>query len=159
MKDFNDKLSNYVNEAIEAHSGEIAISPTFIARKVVSIIDSENISLPMVTYGFNLQVRSVARSILKAAFDPFHQDGLSGQTEMFTGLCPRYPARRSSTEKDNDSTYVIRSELTLDERNVIPKRLKLSASTMLKHARAFEAETQLLIDNGYFKQGSENVAM
>lgn len=153
MKDFNDKLSNYINTAIDSHCGEISISPSFIAQKVIAAIDPQGTSQPLVTYGFNLQIRAVARGILRHAFDPLSNEQNTLQAEMFTELQSRYPAKRNG-----DFVYVLRAEMSLEERQLIPKRLRTDADSRLKHARAFEAETSTLITQGFFNEENNNVA-
>ncbi|WP_330178346.1 hypothetical protein [Candidatus Vondammii sp. HM_W22] len=74
------------------------------------------------------------------------------QVEMFEGLQERYPAKRH-----DDSMYILRAEMTLDERLLIPMRLRKEANEKLKHADAFEAETLYLMEEGYFLKQPDSV--
>jgi hypothetical protein len=149
MKDFNEKLTSHISSVIEESESEIAISPAFVAKRVLELIDPNSIAPTLVSYGCNLEIRQVARGILRKRFESYDEDGNGGQVEMFEGLQDRYPARRNG-----ESVYVKRMDLVLDERLLIPQRLRQEAGEKLKHADAFEAETLYLMESGYFTEES-----
>ena len=141
MSDLKHKLSIYINQAIEKHGGDISISPTSIAASVVRTLDPNNSTIDIISYGFNMQVRVVARSILGKTFAPKDEDA---QHEMFEGLQERYPTAAAS---DN---YVERHYLTLEQRLYNVERLQKTGLSFIAHSEKLLAETEELDAAGHF---------
>ncbi len=145
MKDFNEKLSTYINRAITDHNGDISIQPSTVAMDVIKQLNPVKETDPIILWGFNLQVRSLARTVLGKKYDPTEKEN-SNQVEMFSGLQNRYPVKRT-----NESEYVLRESLTLDERNINENKLRKTGAAFIEHADALRAETAHLIDGGHFQ--------
>ncbi len=146
MKDFNEKLSGFINKAINDHDGDISIQPAIVAADVIAQINPVKETDPIILWGFNLQVRALARAILGKKFDPLDNDD-SDQVEMFTGLQERYPVKR-----ENGPEYILRESLTLDERNANENKLRKTGAAFIDHADALGAETAHLVDGGFFDE-------
>ncbi len=145
MKDFNDKLTTYINKAITDHDGEISIQPAIIAAHVIKQINPVKETNIVILWGFNLQVRAIARKILGKKFDPTEKKN-SDQSEMFPGLQERYPVDRGG----EDSEYILRGEMTIVEREETENKLRKTGLAFIEHADALRVETDHLKTSGAF---------
>ena len=148
MKDLKLKLSNYINKAISDHSGDISISPSSVAANVIKQLDPSNETIPIISYGFNLQVRALARLVLGKKFGKPKED--ETQSELFEGLQERYPAARNSDE------YILREDLTLEQRRYNEDRLRKTGESFIKHSDALKGETDELEAQGFFSDSAAN---
>lgn len=127
-------------------SKDVIVSSSDVAQETLEILDHEWCSVHDVLYQAFLNLKQMARQKIATA-QRTHQEAVE-QLDLFGGaLQDRYPASRNSEE-----VYVPRHLLTLDERLVNISRLRKEASAKYRHANALEAETQKLVDAGFFSE-------
>ena len=123
-------------------TGEIAISPSLLASRVMDQIDRERASPAMVSLAAHLELRQLARSICRKRVE--EDEAESMQSSLFEDqLQPRYPALRGDEEM-----YVRRDHLTLAERLDNIARLRKEAASKARHADALQSETDSLVALG-----------
>ena len=130
-------------------ANEIAISPACLATTVYAILDplSERKTPVAIQVLAILQLRQLARGICHER-DRSEQEMVEGQATLFQmRLQRRYPVRREE-EENSDPRYVLRSELTLAERNLNIARLRREAESKNNHADALQGETNALLRAG-----------
>ena len=108
MSEHTDRLMDVLRECLAAVNSEIEIQPALLARCAIKTIDPRDMSPPLLSYAANLELRQLARGLLRKNFDPIADD--NPQAEMFEGLQDRYP-----TKRNGEPTYVILQDLTDDE--------------------------------------------
>jgi len=126
------QLQEVVSSCILKYSGDIEVSPASIATCAYPELDPENVSPVTVQWGCVLQLRAIAREVLRGEFDPI-AEGNSGQGEMFEGLQERYPTKREGGPK-----YVLLGHLTGNEIDYNIQRLEREATKKLHHADALK---------------------
>ena len=146
MKYSNNTLSKYCDQVICEHSGEIGISPTYVANKVMEIIDPKHTTNSTVCLASDLGLKSVARSVLRKNFGTIKEPKNGNQGEMFPTLQAMYPVHRGA----NKDEYMPREHLTNDERYTVSTRYRLCAASFMKHADMLDAETKILEEQGFF---------
>lgn len=147
-----DALKEQIENVIRQCIGEdmdIPISPALVAKCAMDILDPDNITPSTVAYAANLELRQVARKILRRAFDPIDPDNT--QSEMFENLQDKYPAHRG-----DEIVYVPRMQLTYDERMYNVSRIEKEAESKLRHADELRAETEELAAQGFFDEVINN---
>ena len=140
---FSNQVDQLIRESIARFDSDADISPSDIAKDVISKMDPDNVGPELVRYSANLHVRQISRGILRREFDPVSPD--NPQSEMFERLQDRYPCSRG-----DDSVYVKRLRMTKKERNAISSGLRKEVAAKQSHANAMDAETADLDSQGFF---------
>lgn len=138
-------LQLYVDKAIEAlvEIDSISIKAVDVAIRANQMIDPENISVSLVTFGCNLHLRQMARTSLRGSYKDGNISKESGQGNLFDRLQIMYP-----TKRDGEEAYVKRHHLTVEERRHNANRLRKEAIAKIEHADLLDAETDELIAQG-----------
>jgi hypothetical protein len=144
------QLEETLNICLKQIEDEIEISPAFLSDCAMKRLDAFNRAPVLVKWGCSLQLRQLARGILRGAFDPMSDESKASQSDMFGGLQDKYPCTRNG-----DRVYVDRMNLTRNERHYNMLRLTKEANTKLQHAEALKAETEILDAQGYFDENGD----
>lgn len=127
------ELHEVLARIYERRSDEIRVSAAWLATEAMIELDPERISPSRVYGAAHLELRQLARSILRHAADPAEEG--AEQHELFPGLQRRYP----SAESGEEPVYVKLEHLTEDDVRFNVARLRAEATTKLAHADALEA--------------------
>jgi hypothetical protein len=132
-------LIEIVAQIIETRREEPQISPYWVAteamRKLRALwMAKPTKGYPLVYVGCHLQLRQIARGILREQFEP--EDGQVVEHPLFPGLQWRYPIARA---KDGEPQYVLLELLSNEDAIYNIDRLRSEAKEKLKHADALEA--------------------
>jgi hypothetical protein len=145
-----ERINNLIREQYNRldDANEPTISPAHLARVVYDALDPEAHAPMDVRFLANLQLRQMARQICARRND--EEENQANQGTLFEmQLQPRYPAKR-----DGEDVYVVRAELTLQERRLIIARLETEAKAKTRHAEALKAETEALLKRGVLHEES-----
>lgn len=127
------KLTAIVNKVVTDRQEQSRISPTWIAAEVMSLLDPTRLSPPLVALGCNLEIRQLARAILRERFEMPPDDGeAEEQHELFPGLQKRYPLPKTS--RDAEPIYARLEDLSRIDVIFNVNRLRRVGAAMLVHA-------------------------
>src|SRR5262249_27808706 len=129
-------LREAAQRVIDRHPRQTRISPSWVATETMVILDPERQSKQIVYFGCHLQVRQIARDILRGRF--VENGDKSAQHELFPELQKMYPTARSKDNED-DPEYVALEHMTKDDIDYNVARLRAEAEAKLKHADSLEA--------------------
>ena len=97
-------LTAIVAKIIESRRDEVRINPSWIATEALLEIDPEKVSLPLVYLGCHLELRQIARNLLRQHFEePPPPAAELTQHELFPDLQRRYPSARSKASSEPES--------------------------------------------------------
>lgn len=139
------KLHDTLAECLEQVEQEVEISPELLAHCAMKVLDPKGKAPSLVEWAANLELRQLARALLRKTFDPLAPKPDVGQEDMFVGLQEKYPCKRSG-----EVVYVDRMRLSHDERKYNISRLEKEGQSKLEHAGALRTETEELEEAGYF---------
>jgi hypothetical protein len=142
-----EQLMNVLRSCMKDDT-DIPISAASLAYCAMDVLDPEKLSPNLVAYGCNMELRQMARAILRREFEP--SIGEEPQDEMFEGLQERYPVKRFDEDGESVLLYAPRMQLTLDERYYNIERMQKQIDGRQKQLDAFMAETVSLQDSGFF---------
>ena len=145
-----NRLYEAVSICIEKVSGEVEISPEMVAMCALKELDPDQSAPILVTWGCNLELRQIARQVLRKTFDPLEREDHIDQGSLFEGLQAKYPCKR-----DGEDVYVDRMVLTKNERDFNIRRLRSEGLSKLEHADALQIETEELDGKGFFATKSQ----
>lgn len=143
-----NQLSDMLNKCLENTSSDLGVSASYLASQAITKLDPEQKAPYVVQWGCVLQLRQIARGILRKEYEPVNDAG-EPQAEMFEKLQQRYPVARGEEEK-KEGEYMPRLLLTLEERQMISEKLRKASKALAIHANALDAETAELIAQGFF---------
>jgi len=136
-----DVLADAVRRMYEINRFVVAIDPEFLANGAMEIIRFDKSLHPVGWVGCNLHCRQIARAFCRRNFDSAAA-ALAGELvngDLFPDtLQERYPR---IPQKNKVPMYVLREQLSEDERWYNIDRLRHAAKALQKHARALESET------------------
>jgi hypothetical protein len=139
-KTLKDALRKEIETLVDI--GEIEIKPTLIAQRTISVLDPDEISLPVILWGCNLEIRQLARQELRA-FVEKREEQFEKQEDMFGhALSDRYPV-----DRNGEPTYIPREYMTFDEAMHNVARLRNEAEAKMKHADNLEAWARSTLDH------------
>lgn len=121
---------------IDLRRGQITISPAWVATEAMYVIDPERLGPDLEYFGCHLQLRQIARQLLRQRFEPDDQR-LSAQHELWPDLQPRYP--KANSAKTEEPEYVLLEHMTSEDIDYNVARLRNEANAKLRHADALEA--------------------
>ena len=124
---------------------DVPISAASLALCAMKRIDPDDISLPLVAFGCNMELRQMAREMLRETYDPTAKDWSDTQGELFQGLQKMYPCKRQGKD-----VYVPRMQMTLAERERVLEMMTTHIKSRIKHRDALQSETDALKDQGFF---------
>lgn len=127
-------LSDIVAAIIERRHDQTRISAAWIATEAMKELDADRIAPPLVFLGCHLELRQIARSLLRGTFEGDSEPG--AQHNLFPELQRRYPVARS---RGDEAVYVLLEDLTKADVKYNVNRLLSEADSKIKHARALEA--------------------
>lgn len=130
------ELADLVLGVIERHRDEVRVSPSWVANEVMEHLDPERVSVELVYAGCHLELRQIARGLLRGKFDPPGAPIEEEQHDLFPELQKRYPVPRKRGE---EPVYVLLEHLTPPEAAFNVSRLRGEAGAKLRHADALEA--------------------
>jgi hypothetical protein len=103
----------------------------------MELIDSERRAPLLVHLGCNLQLRQIAREMLRGKYEPDGDSDADAQHSLWPELQKRYPTAKSA--RDGDPEYVLLEHLTDADLAYNIARLRSEAQSKLRHATALEA--------------------
>ena len=130
-----EKLIAVIARIIELRSTAVCISPTWVATEALIVIDEKKLSPPLVSLGCHLQLRQIARGLLRKRYEDDDED--SDQDDLFPELQARYPTARSRHLEEPE--YILREKMSDEDINYNVHRLRQEAEAKLSHADALEA--------------------
>jgi hypothetical protein len=137
------QLQDLLRGALLAYSSEMPVSAETLAGVVIDQIDAEGSAPILVRWGCVLELRQLARPMLRREFE--QQDIDQAQGELFEGLQDRYPG-----VGDHKGMYVPRQMMTLPDYDANIARLRHEAEAKQKHADALAAERDEKVRLGFF---------
>lgn len=133
-------LTDIVARIIDEYRGEPRISPSWVATQAMAELDPDRSSVRLVYLGCHLELRQIARSVLRMRFEDEDgrddDDDPTRQHELFPELQWRYPTARS---RDAEPEYVRLEFLTDGDIQFNVERLRREGRSKLAHADALEA--------------------
>jgi hypothetical protein len=133
-------LIDIIARILELRRNHDRISPSWVATEAWQQLDprrSIQRRHPLVYIGCHLQLRQLARELLRKTFEGEELAGERSQHELFPILQARYPSARS---KDWEQPEYIRLDvLTEADADYNVERLRAEGRAKLKHADALEA--------------------
>lgn len=132
-----NKLHDSLAECLTQVDGEVEISPELLAHCAIKKLDPKGNAPQLVEWAANLELRQMARALLRKTYDSLAPKPDIGQEDMFEGLQEKYPCKRRG-----EIVYVDRMRLSLDEREFNISRLKKEGQSKLEHASALQTETE-----------------
>lgn len=132
-------LTDIIAQIIETRRDETKISPSWIATQAMTELDPDHHSIPLVYLAAHLEMRQIARGLLRQWFedsDPETDDGESLQHELFPSLQRRYPCVR---RKGDEPEYVRLEEMTDADIDYNVTRMRRESMAKLHHADALIA--------------------
>ena len=139
-----NKLMECLSECLVELEKNVDVSPSILAHACLKKLDPTDVSPALVGWACTLELRQLARGMLRPKESP-----KIGQEDLFTGLQERYPVAHKNGD---DPVYRLREHLSLEDRWFNIERLRREADAKHKHADALQAETDLLEQQGYFKE-------
>jgi hypothetical protein len=130
------KLIDIVTRIVDERREETRISPSWVATEAMLVIDPRRTAPPLVHLGCHLELRQLARSILREWFEGEQEDHDSAQHELFPNLQRRYPVQRT---RGDEPEYVRLEDMSIADLRFNVGRLRREAHAKLAHADALEA--------------------
>jgi hypothetical protein len=132
------KLQNLLQEIYESRKRDSRVSAAWLATEAMQELDPDRITQPLIYLAAHLELRQLARQILRKRFEPDEEEERTrdAQHELFPHLQRRYPAFH---ESGIDPEYVLLEDLTEKDVKFNINRLRSEALAKLNHARALEA--------------------
>ncbi len=132
-------LTAVVAKIIETRRNEKRINPSWIATEALLEIDPDKVSVPLVYLGCHLELRQIARGLLRQHFEnpSSPADDEVAQHDLFPDLQRRYPSARSKEAAEPE--YVLLDEMTDSDIWFNVGRLRKEGTAKLRHADALEA--------------------
>jgi hypothetical protein len=132
-------LTAIVAKIIETRRHEVRINPSWIATEALLEIDPDKQSVPLVYLGCHLELRQIARGLLRQHFEdpPSPADDAIAQHDLFPDLQRRYPSARS--KEASEPEYVLLDEMSDSDIWFNVERLRKEGTSKLRHADALEA--------------------
>jgi len=144
-----DDLIVALQKHLIAFKADTPISAEWLASSALKDLDPEDEAPTLVSFGCNLQLRQMARDLLRKTYDPIAAE--SPQSEMFEKLQDRYPGFGR-----NKGKYIPRHLMTLEDRQGNIDRMTREVKAKLEHRDALQAETDELIKAGAFSEADDN---
>ena len=132
-------LTDIIARIIETRRDQTKISPSWIATQALIELDPDKKSIPLVYLAAHLEMRQIARGVLRQWFedsDPETDEGEPLQHELFPGLQRRYPTVR---QKGDEPEYVRLEEMTDADIDYNVTRMRRESMAKLHHADALVA--------------------
>ncbi len=130
-------LRGIIGRVIELRRDAPRISPNWIATESMVMLDGPRVSPPLVYLGCHLQIRQIARELLRGKYEPDDVGEDDTQHDLWPDLQRRYPTAKS--QRSGDPEYVLLEELTATDVGYNVARLRGEAQAKLRHADALEA--------------------
>ena len=134
-----EPLITLLKAIIHKERDRSVISPTWVAEEAFNRIDLENKSPSLVRLAAILQLRQLARPLLRKQFDPtkpIHEQPPS----LFPELQWRYP------KVEENEGYVLLTEMTKADIKYNVDRMRKTSRGISKHADRLEAFGEMYID-------------
>lgn len=131
-------LTDIIARIIETRRDQSKISPSWVATQAMVELDPTRLSIPLVYLAAHLELRQIARGLLRQWFEEDEEDpeNESKQHELFPGLQRRYPVARN---KGDEPEYVRLEEMTDEDGEYNMTRLRREAMAKLHHVDALAA--------------------
>jgi len=128
------KLRELLSGIYGGRSGEIRISPAWLATEAMASLDPTHATPALIYRAAHMQFRQLVRSLCRQGFE---EDGeCSEQHAVFPGLQARYPAAHS---QDAEPEYVQFEHLTDRDVEFNVNRLRSEGRAKQAHADKLEA--------------------
>jgi len=132
------RLIEIVGRIIDTRRGQPSISPSSVATEAMLVLEAawmqNPTEYPLVYIGCHLELRQIARTILRERFEP-EEDADKITHPLFPELQWRYPIARPKTEEPQ---YVLLELLRREDWRFNVNRLRADAESRLKHADKLE---------------------
>ncbi|WP_233867254.1 hypothetical protein [Paraburkholderia adhaesiva] len=122
------------------HRNEVSINPVAVGDKVAALLDPARRAPALAYYTSSMKCRDYARERVRQRVAELH--ALSQGEFELEPYCP--------TGRGDE--YVLREEMTLDERTAFSESLGREIGTKTVHKMAFDEETNDLIAAGHFDE-------
>jgi hypothetical protein len=132
MSHTND-LQDVLRSLICNYSADIPVSAESVSADAMRTLDPNDISPVLVQWACVLELRQLARAILRNEYE--NDPGQPEQGQLFTRLQDRYPGFG-----DRDGTYLPRAMMTPEDYAGNIDRLRREAKAKQAHADKLEAE-------------------
>jgi hypothetical protein len=128
-------LIEIISRIIEGRRGEARISPSWVATEGMQELRAgwmrePNNGYPLVYIGCHLQLRQIARGVLRERFEPELDDGETVQHPLFPGLQWRYPIPHAEGEEPQ---YVLLDLLTDEQIDYNIERIRSEVEAKQRH--------------------------
>ena len=137
----SEGLYQVVNEVIEGISDADEIIPTWVATKAMIFLQAKTMqrSHPLVYLGCHLQLRQIARTVLRQHFEPSTEETIKERSMqyLFTELQQRYPAAKVNPQ--DEPRYIKLDLMSEEDIEFNVSRMRIAGKALLKHADALEA--------------------
>jgi hypothetical protein len=131
------KLIVIVARVVDMKRSEVRISPSWVATEAMIVIDPSKVSPPLAYLGCHLELRQIARQLLRKWFETEETDDEMVQHELFPGLQRRYPI--SKADSGEEPVYVRLEDMTEADIAYNVARLEREGHAKLAHANALRA--------------------
>jgi hypothetical protein len=141
-----DALSDAIGRMIDLQKAVVSVAPDSIATGAMEIIKFRYAMHNAGWHGCYQHMLQLARERLRGRFDPEARAKayLAGQSELFDdALQDRYPRapRREADGSLAEAEYILREQLSEEDRWFNIDRLDLTADALRRHRNALRAET------------------
>lgn len=130
-----NELNDLLRVALCEYSSDMPVSAEALADTAVRSIDPTDLSPRLIKWAGILELRQLARQILRREYGNESDIDNDAQYELFDSLQDRYPGAGN-----NKGSYIPRDLMTIEDYEVNIARLRNEASAKLKHADALERE-------------------
>ena len=142
MSNQGDKLNEILRECLEQTKSDLGVSAAYLAHCAMKKIDEESSSPMLVSWAANMELRQMARGLLRREYEPSGPVE-AAQVEMFEKLQQRYPVK-------GEDCYMPLHALTEEQLIENEDRIRQTGEAFLKHADALRAYREEKISAGGF---------
>ena len=129
------QLVAILSRIVDTRRGERAINPSWVATEALIEIDPEAKSPLLVRVACHLELRQLARGLLREVFE--RGESVDDSHPLFPELQWRYP--QASRKGDAEPSYVLLDEMTPKDIGYNVDRLRMEGRAKLAHADRLEA--------------------
>ena len=134
-----EELYAIVRIVVDRAVAVVDVSPAWVATETMQEIGFARATHRLAYAGCHLEVRQIARQLLRGRFDPAERakESADETDDLFPEtLQDRYPRR---PKKDEEPVYALRDQLLADDVDYNVERMMRAGQALLKHARALKA--------------------
>jgi hypothetical protein len=129
------QLVAILSRIVDTRRGERTINPSWVATEALIEIDPDGKSPPLVRVGCHLELRQLARGLLREVFE--RGESADDAHPLFPELQWRYP--QASRKGDAEPSYILLDEMMPKDIAYNVDRLRMEGRSKLAHADRLEA--------------------